>query len=356
MIGENVVTLRAPLGLAIGAAAVSAVLVLSACSGSGKTDGAGSPSPATASSSSTSTSAGVASSVPPGSSTATGRPVHIKLLEDDSNGPVTYGVGMPIVTYFSAKITDASAFAKTAKVTINGVPNAGSWYFESSAIIAGYPLEAHYRPAATPGASDPYWPAHASIKLDLPTKGVSAGTGLVFDDSLTLSMKTGAAHISYVDCQAETMRITSDGASAHANLPTSCGAAKTPTYTGTKVVMQKGEDTPGADTLRPQGAVQMIGSPSDPYDLIVPWSVRITQSGEYVHAASWNGGNIGVRSTSNGCTNLNTADAEWFYNFAQVGDVVIYTNTGGSVMPSWDGFGDWNVPQSVWSGGGAVAA
>jgi lipoprotein-anchoring transpeptidase ErfK/SrfK len=157
-----------------------------------------------------------------------------------------------------------------------------------------------------------------------------------------------------VDCEAERMTVTSDGAQAHAPMPTSCGAAATATFLGTKVVMQKREDTPGTDTLRPQGAVQMIGTGSDRYNLIVPWSVRITQSGEYVHAASWNGGNIGQRSTSNGCPNLDPADAEWFYNFALVGDVLTYANTGGSTMPAWDGFGDWNVPQSVWAGGGVV--
>src|SRR5689334_24700090 len=48
-----------------------------------------------------------------------------------------------------------------------------------SGIYAGYPLEAHYRLAD-------YWPAHAAIHLDLPVKGVSAGTGMVFDNSLTL--------------------------------------------------------------------------------------------------------------------------------------------------------------------------
>jgi L,D-transpeptidase catalytic domain len=84
----------------------------------------------------------------------------------------------------------------------------------------------------------------------------------------------------------------------------------------------------------------------------VPWSVRVTNSGEFVHAASWNGGNIGVRSTSHGCTNLKVADAQWFYNFSMIGDVVTYTNTGTSnVMPSWDGFGDWNVPWSQWQAG-----
>jgi lipoprotein-anchoring transpeptidase ErfK/SrfK len=208
-------------------------------------------------------------------------------------------------------------------------------------------LEAHYRPRT-------YWPARAKIFVDMPLKGLSTGTGLAFHDSLTLSIATGPAHLSTVDCRAETLTATSDGKSVR-TLPTSCGKAATPTFTGTKIVMQKGEDQPGTNTLRSNGTVRMISNnPAEPYDLMVPWSVRITNSGEYVHSASWNGGNIGIRSTSNGCTNLSVTDAEWFYKFARIGDVLTYTNTGGTPMPSWDGFGDWNLPWSVWQAGGAV--
>jgi lipoprotein-anchoring transpeptidase ErfK/SrfK len=94
--------------------------------------------------------------------------------------------------------------------------------------------------------------------------------------------------------------------------------------------------------------------PGNQYDEQVPWSVRITNSGEFIHAASWNGGNIGQRSTSHGCTNLNEADAHKFFDFAQVGDVAIYTNTGGPTMPSWDGYGDWNLDWGTWQSGGLV--
>ena len=343
----------------VGAAALAAVasMALGACTSSSS----GTPkTTATASLPSTTTSASApkasAASSSPASSTpaAAGAPVHIKLLEDDSFGPVTYGVGMPIVAYFSKQITEARDFSKATTVTVNGQPITGWWYFESSAMLAGYPIEAHFRPAPAPGATDPYWPAHASIHLAMNTHGVSAGAGLVFDDSLSLNMKTGAANISTVNCSTEQMVVTSDGKVVH-TMPTSCGAAKTPTYTGVKVVMQKGEQAPGSSALRPDGAVEMIGTnPTDRYDLIVPWSVRITQSGEYVHAASWNGGNIGRRSTSNGCTNLNTADAHWFYDFAVIGDVLTYSDTRGTTMPSWDGFGDWNVSLAVWQTGGLV--
>lgn len=79
---------------------------------------------------------------------------------------------------------------------------------------------------------------------------------------------------------------------------------------------------------------RMVGTtPGDEYDPQVPWSVRLTNSGEFIHAASWNSGNIGRRGTSNGCTNLNVDAAEQFFDFAQIGDVAIYQNTSAGVMP-----------------------
>ncbi|MBN9618840.1 MAG: L,D-transpeptidase, partial [Actinobacteria bacterium] len=211
--------------------------------------------------------------------------MHVSLLEGDGG---VYGVGMPIIAYVDRPITDATAFDQATKVTVNGKPAAGAWYWERSG-RKGQALEAHYRPRQ-------YWPAHAQIFLDLPVKGLSAGNGLGYDDSLTLSISTGPANVSTVDCVSEKMTVTSDGKRMR-TMPVSCGKAKTPTYTGTKVVMQKGEDIPGTNRLRPNGTVRMVSNnPADPYDLMVPWSVRLTNSGEYAHAASWNGGNIGIRS------------------------------------------------------------
>jgi lipoprotein-anchoring transpeptidase ErfK/SrfK len=240
---------------------------------------------------------------------------------------------MPIIAYLSARITDARAFTAATRVTVNGSAAQGAWYFQKSALYDRFPLEAHYRLAD-------YWPAHAAIHLDLQVKGRSAGPGLVFDNSLTLDISTGAANISRIDGHAERMVVTSDGKQVLA-FPVSLGKANTPTFGGVKVVMEKDR-------------VQRMVGPG--YDLKVPWSVRITNSGEFIHAANWNGGNIGQRSTSHGCTNLKEADAKRFFSFAQIGDVTIYTNTGGPTMPSWDGYGDWNVGWSTWQGGGAVRA
>jgi len=323
-------------------------LVLAACSASRDSTGAPLSSPVVTSSGGTSRGTAPAPSTSsaaatPTRSAAPGAPVHVSLLQGDGG---VYGIGIPIVAYVDRKVSDATAFEQATTVTVNGAPAAGAWYWQRSG-RDGQVLEAHYRTRA-------YWPAHAKINVVLPVKGLSAGPGLTFENSLTLSIATGPAHVSSVDCRAEKLTVTSDGKHVR-TLPTSCGKAKTPTFTGTKVVMQKGENVPGSSRLRPNGTVRFIGSdPADPYDLLVPWSVRLTNSGEYVHSASWNGGNIGIRSTSNGCTNLTVTDAEWFYRFAAIGDVVTYTNTGGKPMPSWDGLGDWNLAWSTWQDGGVV--
>lgn len=267
-------------------------------------------------------------SVSPSAKPPAGKPVHVRLLEGDGT---TWGVGMPIIAYLSAKVTDARAFAAASKVTVDGQPAQGAWYFQRSAIYRGYPLEAHYR-------TKEYWPAHAKIHLDLPVKDQPAGRGLVFDNSLTLDMSTGPANISKVDGRTKEMVVTSDGKQVF-RFPVSLGKASTPTFGGVKIVMAKNK-------------VKRMTGPG--YDLQVPWSVRITNSGEFLHAASWNGGNIGQRSTSHGCTNLTVKDAERYYRFAQIGDVTSYTGTGGPTMPSWDGYGDWNLPWSTWQSGGLL--
>jgi lipoprotein-anchoring transpeptidase ErfK/SrfK len=264
-------------------------------------------------------------------STPTGptKPVHVSLFQGDGQ---TYGIGMPLIAQFSKRVQDAHPFDKAVTVRVNGQPANGAWFWVNS--NSGYAMEAHYR-------LKDYWPAHSKIEMNMPLKGVSAGPGLAYDDSVTLQLNIGAAHISSVDGAGEHMTVTADGHIVK-QFGVSLGKASTPTYLGKKVVMEK---------KNPQLMVSAPGE-SNPYSLKVPWSVRVTNDGEFVHAAAWNTGNIGSRSTSHGCTNLNVTDAKWFYNFARIGDVVTYTNTGTSkTMPSWDGFGDWNVSWSDWTAG-----
>ncbi len=259
---------------------------------------------------------------------ASGKPVHVSLLNGDGD---VRGVGMPIVAWFNVKPTDVKAFNAATKVTVDGQPVEGNWFFEETA-HRGSKMEAHWRPQE-------YWPAHAKIHMDLPVKGLSAGDGLVFDDSLTLDMSTGAAYIGTIDAEKHTMTVTKDG-QPFATYPVSLGAVKTPTAHGIKVIMEKGLD------------IEMKGPGYD--DPHVKFTQRLTYGGEYLHSAPWNVKNIGHRNTSNGCTNLRPADAEKLYHTFEIGDVFEYPNADGPAMTLGAGYGDWNLDWETWQTGGAL--
>jgi lipoprotein-anchoring transpeptidase ErfK/SrfK len=261
---------------------------------------------------------------------AAAQPVHIKLLNADG---ATYGVGMPVVAFFSKKISSGKELYAATTATVNGTPLSGAWYFQPSNHYRGYPIEAHWRPQS-------YWPEHAKVHVSIATKGLSAGTGLAFDDALTLDFTTGARRIAVVDEKTHLMTVTTDGKPVGI-YPVSLGLSQSPTTHGIKVIMEKGRD------------ITMTGPGY--FDAHVQFTQRLTYSGEYLHSAPWNIPNIkrGI-DTSNGCTNLLPADAKHLFNILEVGDVVEYPNANGPAMQMSDGFGDWNVSWPTWQQGGSV--
>ena len=110
------------------------------------------------------------------------------------------------------------------------------------------------------------------------------------------------------------------------------------------------ETTSGIKTIMERYYVKRMVNPGprEPYDVQVPFALRITPSGEYLHAAPWNTYNLGVAPTSHGCTNMSMADGQWFYENALEGDPVIFFGTG--VETDWDeGPGaSWNIDWADW--------
>jgi lipoprotein-anchoring transpeptidase ErfK/SrfK len=241
---------------------------------------------------------------------------------------------MPIIILLSRPIKDAREFAAATRVTVNGKPVSGAWYFERKYGDKGHPIEGDWRMRT-------YWPGHARIHFDLKAKGKSAGTGLVFANNLSLDFSTGKANILTVDNASHRLTVTSDG-KQWGTFPVSLGAPNTPTKRGTKVIMEKGT------------SICMSGPGYN--ECGIKFTQRLTYDGEYLHSAPWNIHNIeaGINS-SNGCTNLLPADAEKLYGFLEIGDVVRYPNANGPMMQMGDGYGDWNVLWPQWQTGGLYA-
>jgi lipoprotein-anchoring transpeptidase ErfK/SrfK len=264
--------------------------------------------------------------------------VHVSLFQGDGQ---TYGIGFAIIAQFNVahrpvqrRATDSVAFTHAVAVNVNGQPAGGAWFGQKSE-IPGYAVDALYRRQHS-------WSARCAHHRGSAVEGAVGRSLGCPTTSLTSSMRTGPANVSTVDSTTHQMAVTSDGKVAR-TMPVSLGSGGHPTFTGTKVVMEK--DKPA----------RMVSSPGEAYyNVLVPWSVRITDSGEFIHAASWNTANIGSRNTPHGCTNLHVGDAEWFYEFSQLGDVVQYPNASGPTQPWWDGWGWWNLPWSQWAAGGPL--
>ena len=98
-------------------------------------------------------------------------------------------------------------------------------------------------------------------------------------------------------------------------------------------------------------------SADDPeaYDIDdVQWAMRLTHSGEFIHAAPWSVGSQGNANVSHGCTGMSTADAAYLYNMTLRGDVVEYTGTD-RPMTLDNGYGDWNLDFATWKQGSALS-
>ena len=82
------------------------------------------------------------------------------------------------------------------------------------------------------------------------------------------------------------------------------------TRSGIKVIIEK-YDAKRMDS-------ETIGIPNDSPDGYnidnVQWAMRVTYSGEFVHAAPWSVGSQGYANVSHGCTGMSTANADWLYH------------------------------------------
>ncbi len=85
----------------------------------------------------------------------------------------------------------------------------------------------------------------------------------------------------------------------------------------------------------------------------VEYAMRVTYSGEFLHAAPWSVGSQGYANVSHGCTGMSTANAAWLYNITKRGDVVEYTGTDRQ-MTLDNGYGDWNASFADYKQGSAL--
>jgi lipoprotein-anchoring transpeptidase ErfK/SrfK len=246
----------------------------------------------------------------------------------------TVGVGMPVIVSFDVPVTDRANIEKNLHVTTTP-QQPGTWHWVSD-------NEVHYRPKT-------YWKAGTQVDVDADINGVDAGNGIYGQEDRDVQFTIGDAHIYKVDTKTDEMKVFSNGKLLR-TIPITTGLQ--PQYTtrsGIKVIIEKfASKDMNSETVGITGA--------DAYNLKgVQWAMRVTYSGEFIHAAPWSVGSQGHANVSHGCTGMSTDNADWLFHMTNRGDVVQYTGTTRSIEPG-NGYDDWNIPWNEYKQGSALAA
>jgi lipoprotein-anchoring transpeptidase ErfK/SrfK len=226
----------------------------------------------------------------------------------------TYGVGMPIILYFSQPITDKAAVERAMQI-MTSKPVVGAWYWDDRCNLAA--SCAYFRPRD-------YWPAGTAVSFTGHLNGVQGAPGLYGTHTLTQTFEIGASLVAIGNTATHRTQIYDNGKLLH-DWPISSG--------------RPGDDTPDGSylTIEKENPVQMVGPG---YSISVPWSVRFTFSGDYYHDAYWSVGEQGFENVSHGCVNLSPAAAETYYNLAVPGDPI--TIVGSPQVGTWgNGWTEW---------------
>ncbi len=220
----------------------------------------------------------------------------------------TFGVGMPIILYFSQPITRRAAVERALQVTTSK-PVYGAWYWDGDKTL-------YFRP-------ENYWPAHTTVSLDGHLDGLAGAKGMYGAADLTQTFRIGGSLI-----------VTASAASHHLHVYRNGHLLYTwPISTG-----RPGDDTPDGTYLTiDKGNPVLMTGPG--YSLEVPWSVRFTWTGDYLHDAYWSVGEQGFTNVSHGCVNMSPADAQTYYEMENPGDPVMIT--GSPLAGTWDN--GWTV-------------
>jgi lipoprotein-anchoring transpeptidase ErfK/SrfK len=255
----------------------------------------------------------------------------------------TVGIGQPIVVRFLTPVTRRKAIERVMLVdarTSTGRAVTGSWNWLSGS-------EVHWRPQS-------FWKPGTKVRLDLHIAGVQASATRYGRRDYSETFTIGASHITRVDGATHRAKVYRDGKLVH-DWPSGTGKKGLETYSGTYVVLGK------APSVRMDSCSARITCDKknpDYYDEEEHWATRITASGTFLHAASWDR-QLGQANVSHGCVHLSDAAAEDFYSHAVIGDVVIVSNTGRGpqerIATRDPGLYDWNVPWSDWTAGSALA-
>jgi lipoprotein-anchoring transpeptidase ErfK/SrfK len=262
-------------------------------------------------------------------------PAHTAPVASVTSNVARGATGVPVDHRVQVSADHARLSSVTVSSTSGSVPaQRGSWHWISD-------TEVHWRPAT-------YWKAGTHVTVSADINSVPAGNGIYGQLDRQIQFNVGAAHIYKVDAKTDEMHVFSNGRLLR-TVPVTTGKPGFVTRSGVKVIIEKdrhkrmNSETIGIDPNGPNG--YNIGD--------VQFAMRVTYSGEFLHAAPWSVAYQGISNVSHGCTGMSTSNADWLYHMSRRGDVVVTTGTDRG-MTLTNGYGDWNESFADYAKGSAL--
>jgi lipoprotein-anchoring transpeptidase ErfK/SrfK len=241
------------------------------------------------------------------------------------------GVAMPLIVQFSREIPSAERANVQRRLFVKSdPPQEGIWRWVSG-------TEVRYRPKV-------YWQPGTKVSYRLATGGLPMGDGYYGRSDIAVAASVGPSVILTVDNKTKQMTVTKNGKLLR-KMPVSLGKARTPSSSGTMVIIEKLRKTV-FDTRAELG-------PVEGYRINIEYAQRLTWGGEFIHSAPWSVGDQGKRNVSHGCVNLSPANAIWLYGVTTMGDPVIVKGTERQLQTD-NGWTEWDMSWSEYVKGSAI--
>lgn len=235
----------------------------------------------------------------------------------------TYGVGMPIIVNFNVPVTEKKAVEDRLKVT-STVPLEGAWSWNESN------TRVTFRPTG-------FWPSGTSVSFVGDLYGVKLNDTAYGASDPSIHFNVGDKVVMNVDVNTLQMTVSRNDVPLK-TIPVTIGKAGFETHEGVKVVTGK------------EGTITMRSAPGSPEPYVaekVQYSMRLTEHGEYLHAAPWANAAFGNYAFSHGCISMTTDNAGWLWNQVNEGDVVTTFGTGYPWQQD-NGVTAWNYTWDQW--------
>lgn len=239
----------------------------------------------------------------------------------------TVGVGMPIKIAFDQAVTNKAAVERALEVR-SSKPVEGAWRWSDDQNVVFRPRE--------------YWPAYTKVRVVGHLSGVPLTKGLYGAKDIDLQFDVGERIESFGDARKYHVVVKRDGKTVR-KMPASMGmggALKYTTTSGYHLTMEK-------EYMTVMTSPGIGPGEAGYYQQDVYWTVRISNSGEYLHSAPWSVGSQGSANVSHGCINLSPANAKWFNQISHRGDPVLITGTDRQLEPE-NGWGYWQLSWQDW--------